>query len=381
MTGAVDRRRFLGLVGVGAAGIAVAACRGGGSDRNAGAGSARRTTTTTRAAAYSPPAGTWATVEPAEVGWDPVALQAALDFAGARASRAMVVVVGGRVIAQQTWGVDLGFARDIASAQKSVTALLIGNLAAAGKVAVTEPVVTYLGSGWTQVSPAQEAAITVRHLLTMTSGLTDDLRFEAAPGTSWRYNTNAYQQLPRVVEAVAHGTIDAVTRSELFDPIGVSSTSRWRDRPGLGRFSTDGNGRRIQGLVMTAPDMARVGVLVARTGEWNGGTVLTDPRYLATALDSSQELNPSYGYLWWLNGKDAMVLPGPPARRPGPLIPTAPADLVAALGHDDQKIYVCRSLDLVVTRIGANAGTRSFDALSGFDAELWRRLVAAAPRG
>ena len=53
---------------------------------------------------------------------------------------------------------------------------------------------------------------------------------------------------------------------------------------------------------------------------------------------------------------------------------------MAALGKDDQKIYVCNSLDVVVTRIGANAGTVSFDALSGFDTELWRRLVAAAPK-
>jgi CubicO group peptidase (beta-lactamase class C family) len=340
----------------------------------------RSTTTTTRAAPqYFPPTGGWEVVDPASVGWDPTALQSALDFGGERASRAMVIAVGGRVVAQQSWGVDLGFARDIASAQKSVTALLVGNLVAADRLAVTEPVVTYLGPGWTKTTPAQEREITVRHLLTMTSGLTDDLRFEAGPGTRWRYNTNAYQELPSVVEAVAGNTIDAVTRAELFDPIGVSSASGWRDRLGLGRFATDGNGRRIQGLLMTAPDMARVGLLVARRGDWNGRSVLKDPRYLATALDSSQDLNPSYGYLWWLNGKSAHVLPGPPVRRPGPIIPTAPADLVAALGKDDQKIYVCRSLDLVVTRIGANAGSVSFDALSDFDVELWRRVVAAAP--
>ena len=73
------------------------------------------------------------------------------------------------------------------------------------------------------------------------------------------------------------------------------------------------------------------------------------------------------------------MLPGPPVRTPGPIIPDAPADLVAALGKDDQKIYVCRSLDVVVTRIGGNAGRRSRDALSGFDTELWRRIVDAAP--
>jgi CubicO group peptidase (beta-lactamase class C family) len=369
---AVNRRRFLGLVGAGAAGIAVAACSSG-SDPTAKARPARSTTSTTHGVSqYFPSPSGWETVDPAAVGWNPAALQSALDFAGARSSRAVVVAVGGRVVAQQSWGVALGFARDIASAQKSVTALLIGNLVAAGRLAVREPVATYLGRGWTKTTPDQERLITVRHLLTMTSGLTDDLRFEAVPGTRWRYNTNAYQELPRVVEAITARTIDAVTRAELFDPIGVSSASGWRDRLGNGPFAKDGNGRRIQGLLMTAPDMARVGLLVVRGGQWNGRSVLEDPRYLATALDSSQDLNPSYGYLWWLNGKSAHVLPGPPVRRPGPLIPTAPTDLVAALGKDDQTIYVCRSLDLVVTRIGANAG-------GGFDVELWRRLVAASP--
>jgi CubicO group peptidase (beta-lactamase class C family) len=375
----VDRRRFLGLVGAGAAGLAVTACTSSsdGKDRISS-----KPSITTKTPAVPPPvpsAAGWATVDPAAVGWDPAALETAFDYAGEHASRAMVAAVGGRVVAQRSWGVDLGFARDVASVQKSVTALLIGNLVDAGRVALTQPVATYLGAGWTRATPAQEAEISVRHLMTMTSGLTDDLRFEAAPGTRWRYNTNAYQELPHVVEAVTHQTVDAVTRAELFDPIGVSAASRWRDRLGLGPFSTDGSGRRIKGLVMTAPDMARVGLLVARGGDWGGHRVLNDPRYLAAALNSSQALNPSYGYLWWLNGKSAHVLPGPPVRHSGPIIPTAPADLVAALGKDDQKIYVCNSLDLVVTRIGANAGARAFDALSGFDAELWRRLVAAAP--
>ncbi len=377
MMRAVDRRRFLGLAGLAGAGVALSACGGGSDGTRSG-----RTATTTRTPAPQayPPAAGWATVAPASVGWDPARLQAALDFAGQRSSQAMVVAVGGRVIAQQAWGVDLGFARDIASVQKSVTALLVGNLAAAGQISVTEPVVTYLGPGWSRATRAQEAEITVRHLLTMTSGLTNALTFETAPGTRWRYNTNAYQQLPRLIEAVTGKAIDAVTRAELFDPIGASTASRWRERRGVGQFATDPNSRRIQGLLMTAPDMARVGLLVARGGEWDGRAVLRDRAYLAAALASSQDLNPSYGYLWWLNGKATHVLPGPPVRRPGPLIPTAPADVVAALGKDDQKIYVSRSLDLVVTRIGGNGGTVSFDALSGFDTELWRRIAAAAPK-
>jgi CubicO group peptidase (beta-lactamase class C family) len=292
----------------------------------------------------------------------------------------MVVAVGGRVVAQQAWGVPFdAFARDVASFQKSVVALLVGNLQAAGKLAIDEPVTTYLGAGWSRASPAEEAPITVRHHHTMTSGHADDHTSAAAPGTVWRYTSNAYQQFVPLVEAVNGRTIDASTRAELFDPINVSGTSRWQDRTIDGPLGVDPNGRRIQGLRMTAPDFARVGLLVLRDGRWGDRRVLVDRRYLADALDSSQALNPAYGYLWWLNGKDAVVLPRSPARRPGPLIPGAPADLVAALGKDDQKLYVSRALDVVVTRLGASAGPRRRDALSSFDAELWQHLLAAAP--
>lgn len=60
----------------------------------------------------------------------------------------------------------------------------------------------------------------------------------------------------------------------------------------------------------------------------------------------------------------------------GPLVPSAPADAFAALGHADQKIYVARSLDLVLVRQGESAGEAK-NALSSFDEELWQKVIAA----
>ena len=383
----VGRRRFLGLLGAGAAGVAVTACSDGGSVSSQPTAATRpKPTTTTRPTIppsdrYVPTPTTWEAVDPASVGWDPARLQTALDFVGKQSSFATTVLLGGRVLVQQSWRGGLGYATDIASAQKSIVALLVGNLQAAGKLEINEPVATYLGPNWTQAPPAQAAPITVRDVLTMTSGLSARLTVEAAPGSRWFYNTNAYQQLVPLIETVTGGTIDAVTRAELFDPIGISTASAWQDRRTNGPFAVDPNGRRIQKLVMTTPDMARVGLLVQRRGEWGSARILPDPRYLEHALTPSQVLNPAYGYLWWLNGQSAYVLPGPPERRPGPLIPAAPTDLVAALGAGDQKIYVSRDLDLVVTRTGSilGAGRRARGALSDFDDELWRRIMAAAP--
>jgi hypothetical protein len=67
------------------------------------------------------------------------------------------------------------------------------------------------------------------------------------------------------------------------------------------------------------------------------------------------------------------MLPTVQASFSGMLVPNAPADLYAALGKNDQKIYVVPSLGLVVVRMGEAAGN-SHLALSSFDNELWGKL-------
>jgi hypothetical protein len=73
------------------------------------------------------------------------------------------------------------------------------------------------------------------------------------------------------------------------------------------------------------------------------------------------------------------MLPGPAPRvREGPLIPTAPDDVYAAMGAGDQRVYVAPGLELVVVRQGSAAFGQAA-ARSPFDAELWTRITAAAP--
>ena len=93
-------------------------------------------------------------------------------------------------------------------------------------------------------------------------------------------------------------------------------------------------------------------------------------------LRPSQSLNPSYALLWWVNGQaSSMSWAIPPATTAGTLIPAAPADLVAAQGARDRKLYVVPSLDLVVSRLGDNG---SLDG-SSFNDAFWERLMEAAP--
>jgi hypothetical protein len=84
--------------------------------------------------------------------------------------------------------------------------------------------------------------------------------------------------------------------------------------------------------------------------------------------------NPAYGRLWWLNGGEFSITPNG-SRTDGPMIPSAPSDLVAAQGAQDRKLYVAPSRALIVVRLGQAAPDRDFNE------QLWRRLAAAMPAG
>ncbi len=103
-------------------------------------------------------------------------------------------------------------------------------------------------------------------------------------------------------------------------------------------------------------------------------------------IDSSQELNPSYGYLWWLNGKASHVSVGRRGTvRNGPLIPTAPPDLICANGKGGQHIYIVPSQNLVIVRLGdtpelAGRGVQAESAggsSASFNTQLWEILMLA----
>ena len=87
-------------------------------------------------------------------------------------------------------------------------------------------------------------------------------------------------------------------------------------------------------------------------------------------------MNPSYGYLWWLNGQSHTMRGTGHTRTPGWLIPSAPKDLVAALGALGRKLYVVPSLEIIVTRLG---DAPEISGEERFDRGFWTRMMAAAP--
>lgn len=336
---------------------------------------------------YFPPTdgGEWQTADPASAGFAPEKLKAVFDYAREQRSSGVVILHNGRLVAEEYWDADEpkgnGAARgrsydqrvvgkdaaghvieDVASAQKSVSSILCGMAQERGLLKITDPVSRYLGAGWSKGTPEQEGAITVRHLLTMTSGLDEQLNYEAPAGTVWMYNTTAYSRTLMCTAAAAKLNRDELTKAWLTDPIGMHDT-RWAERASPGVAAVN-----AVGLATTARDLARFGLLILANGDWNGEPVIRDKQFLHDALHPSQTLNPSYGYLWWLNGQ-SQVRRGRQLVK-GPLIPTAPADLVAALGANHRKCYVVPSLGLVVTRLGDNPPEAP-------DIPMWKLIMEA----
>lgn len=344
---------------------------------------------------YLPPidGANWSKLDPVASGWNKAALDGLVSFAKARRSTGLLIIQDGSIIAEHYWPVTAVDAlirprfyfflsqgltkegqpiEDVASVQKSLVSVLAGMAVGRGLIELEAPVSRYLGKGWSHAGEASEEAILVRHLLSMNSGLDTRLHYEQPAGTYWRYNTPAYSRLLLILQAVTNQEIGPLAKDWLFDPIGMRD-SRWTARSDFwmgadAKFNT-------MGFVTTPRDLARLGLLVLMDGHWGKRDVVGNDPWLQQSVSSSQELNPAYGFLWWLNGaaKHRISIKPEPHLRNGPLVGSAPRDLVIAMGHEKRRLYLSPSHKLVIVRFGSNPGR-------GFDNEFWRHASAALPR-
>jgi CubicO group peptidase (beta-lactamase class C family) len=258
---------------------------------------------------------------------------------------------------------DGALLEDVASQQKSFVSVLLGVAIDKGLLDVTRPVSAYIGPGWSKASPDQEARIRVIDVMTMSSGLTEGFAYQAPPATLFFYNTPVYAVSKRVVAACAKQPLEQLTHDWLTAPAGMANTA-WRQRPAA--FANVGN---PTGLVTTPRDTARFGQIVLDGGKAADGKRIVSEASLK-AMFARSATNPAYGRFWWLNGSDYTLRPGG-VRANGPLVPAAPADLVAALGAMDRKLHVVPSKQLIVVRMGQATPDRDFDQ------QLWLRLAKA----
>jgi CubicO group peptidase (beta-lactamase class C family) len=318
---------------------------------------------------YYPPisGNAWDSIMPQSLGWCQFRIDSLYNYLQVKNSKSFIILKDGKIVLEKYFGT---YTRDSlwywASASKSLASLITGIAQQKGYININNKVSQYLGTGWTSASLAKENLITVKNLITMTSGLYDNppppcdnedtakacLTYTADASTRWAYHTGAYRKVQDVVSSTVGINYNQITNNWVEAFTGMSGI--WLQ----------------QVYYSKARDMARFGLLCLHKGIWQADTVLKDSVYFNAMTNTSQNLNNAYGYLWWLNGKSSLMTPGSQIVFPGTLMSNAPSDMYAALGKNDQKIYVVPSQKLVVVRQGNTAGGFNL-AASAFDNVLW----------
>ena len=321
---------------------------------------------------YPPKIGkTWDTLSPGQLGWCQEKIDSMYQFLGDKGTKAFIVLKDGKMVLEKYYG---NFTQDSvwywASAGKTLAAAVVGIAQQEGLLNINDPVSKYLGKGWTSCPADKEDLITIKHQLTMTSGLDETaadvdctdpscLLYKVDAGARWYYHNAPYTLTHDVVAAASSKSFNLYTFQKIASPIGMSGL--WIKAANNDIYFSK------------ARDMARFGLLVLSKGIWQNDTIFKDKSFFDAMTETSQNLNKSYGYLWWLNGKGQIVYPGLSQSFNKDLVPDAPKDMFAALGKNDQKLYVIPSQNMVVVRMG-DAADGPVPALSQFDNDLWKWL-------
>ncbi len=333
----------------------------------------------------------WEEATPAAPDVDAPRLAAALAAAFAepdpdrpRRTRAVIVVRGGRIVAERY---VQGFGRGTPllgwSMTKSVTNALCGILVGQGKLDVHARAEV---PEWRDATDPRRA-ITLDQLLHASSGLRWSETYEAspfesdviamlygaghrdmaafaaakpldhAPGTRWSYSSGTTLIVSGIVRRAVGGTLDdyhAFPRRALFERIGMESAVIEPDASGTFVGSSYS--------YATARDWARFGLLYLRDGVWDGARLLPEGWVDYSRTPAPAAPHGEYGAHFWLNA-------GVPERGVPRPDPRAPADLFYASGHEGQLVAIVPSRDLVIVRLGLTPDDGRYD-LDGFVAEV-----------
>ena len=222
----------------------------------------------------------WPTATPAEMGLDEAVLDGELTrLLGDNKTGAAVLVVDGKLVWEHYWdGFGPRSRFDTYSAGKAYTATAIGLLMDDGKLKVDDPACKYLPE-WAADGRKE---ITIRNLLTMTSGLKLDYEgythsadptasasswpLERPPGTAWSYEQATAHAAGLVVQRVTGQQPIVFLRDRILYPIGAVETDWLRSRQG------DCLGWRS--VLTSARELALFGQLYLNKGKWNGRQLL-----------------------------------------------------------------------------------------------------------
>lgn len=319
---------------------------------------------------YFPPmnSDTWETVTLESLEWDEGVVAPLSTFLEENNTKAFIILKDGKIVLEQYFnGFSASQNHTWNSAAKTLTAFTAGLAQEEGFLSLDDASSDYMGVGWSSLTPEQEARITVKNHLTMTSGLDytvannfctgkECLLYKNEPNTFWYYHNAPYTLMDNIITGAVRQDFKTYFNAKIRDRIGMQGS--WVKTGYLNLYFS------------TARSMARFGLLNLNEGTWAETPIMTDKAYFEAMTTTSQELNLAYGYLWWLNGKDSYRVPGSEDSFKGKVIPNAPDDLIAGLGANDQKLYVVPSMGLVIVRMGDAANNTELGPTS-FDCELW----------
>jgi len=332
---------------------------------------------------YFPPTNNanWAIVNTDSLNWDNTKLTALYQLLETNKTRAFIVLKNGKIAIEKYWDKEIigqsNFNRNSewywASAGKTLTSFVVGKAAEDGYLNLDDKISKYLGNGWTSLTAQQEDRITIKHQLSMTTGLNDAglnsdktskeyLIFKANAGERWAYHNAPYTLLDTVVESATNQTFEYYFNTTLKNKIGMDGKWHW-----LGDNHV---------YFSTALSMARFGSLILNNGKWQNNRLINADYYNAM-VNTSQNLNPAYGYLWWLNGKSNYMLPGSQIVFPGKISSHAPTDMFAALGKNGQYLCVVPSQNIVMVRLGENPDNALVP--KQFLNDIWERFKDVTP--
>lgn len=329
------------------------------------------------------PGDRWEVASPAELDLDADVLDELAADAKAAGSDCFLVARDGRIAAERYWrGTGPDDDHEVHSITKSITSTLVGIAVDDGDVELADPAADQI-EAW---RGTEAEAVTVANLVSNDSGRernleTDYLGLLAAPdrtayaielaqqdppGEVWAYNNSSIQTL----EAVLAGATDIdpidFAQDRLFGPLGMDHTTLARD--------ASGGAAMAFGARSTCRDLARLGLLIAEEGRWDGEEVVSS-EWVDAATSPSTDLNEGYGYLWWLNTEGRIVptalatsIEGAGDPTTGQQVPGAPEGLVWALGLGNQILQIDPASGTVVVRLGREDTAFDLDAFDEADA-------------
>jgi CubicO group peptidase (beta-lactamase class C family) len=288
------------------------------------------------------PTKQWLTSTPEEQGMDASALAKLVGYGASHSFDSLIVVRHGRIVAEAYYAPYAGdVPHEIFSSTKAVTGTLLGMVYKDGLLdRLDHPVLDFFADRRVANVDDRKKAMTVQNLLDMTSGLDWDQGIEGgkqqtmvdayrssnwtqfildrpmvhAPGELFNYSNGNANLVSALITRLTGKPEEDYAREKLFAPLGIADWHWDRDPQGL----TTGEGE----LFLLPRDMAKIGYLYLRHGEWEGKPLL--PQGWADVLNhtivnmhASHDPNQSYSNFFWIfpdrhvytaSGKDGQLI-------------------------------------------------------------------------